>query len=105
MLLLIRFYLGCTSAVFAWFLLLSVGSFSTVERGDSVASVLEKIYTVLDTIFNFFEWIYSAIASAGDWLSNSWHTVSSFLAACPASVVALAAAIFAIGLLCLLLNR
>lgn len=70
-----------------------------------MTDVLEKIYTTLDTIFNFFEWVYSALTSGADWLSNSWHTVSSFLAACPASVVALAAAIFAIGLLCLLLNR
>ena len=70
-----------------------------------MTDVLEKIYTTLDSIFNFLDWICSGLYDAVNWLSDSWHTVSSFLAACPASVVAVAAAVFALGLLCLLLNR
>lgn len=65
-----------------------------------MTDVLEKIYTVLDTIYQFFDWVYTSANMVGSWISENFHYITDLISAVPTnwgfaiSVMAAAALVY-----------
>lgn len=67
--------------------------------------VLEKIYTVLDTIGNFFGWCYDGIIYISDWLGSKWGYFIGLLGVVPDIAAVAVALIVAVAIVFLIVGR
>ena len=66
---------------------------------------LEKIFTVLDTIGNFFSWIFTGITFVSDWLGSHWSAAVGLFGAVPAVCSLAVALVVCIALIYLVVGR
>lgn len=67
--------------------------------------VLEKIYTVLDTIGNFFSWCFTGITFVSDWLGSHWASAVGLFGAVPAPATVAVALVITVAIIYLILGR
>lgn len=67
--------------------------------------VLEKIFTVLDTIGNFFSWTFTGITFVFDWLGAHWSGAIGLFSAVPPVASLAVALVVCIALIYLILGR
>ena len=67
-------------------------------------NVLESLYTVLDTILNFFTMIHDSFLNAGEYLSSGFDTFQDFFTSIPV-LGGLAALVLALGIVLFILGR
>lgn len=70
-----------------------------------MTNVLEKIWTTLDTISAFFEWVYNSAFMIGDWINDNFHYITDLIAAIPVEWGVAVAVMAAAALLYLVIGR
>ena len=86
-------------------LLMIVFFLSSFQEVKNMRGVLEKIYTVLDTIGNFFSWIFTGLTFVSDWLSVHWSGAIGLFSAVPPVASLAVALVVCIALIYLILGR
>lgn len=69
-----------------------------------MSNVFESLYTFIDTVSNLLDMIHNSFVSAGEYLSTGFDTFQGFFTGIPV-LGGLAAVIFALGIVLLILGR
>lgn len=70
-----------------------------------MSEVLERLYNVADSIGKLLGLVHDSFSDAGQYLSNSWGTVTGFFNSIPTPLLGSAVVILALGVVLLILGR